>query len=50
MISSRLRSCIVLAAVFLMFAGVSTAQTGSAASGTGSNIKGELDALVGGSL
>lgn len=47
MISSRLRSCIVLAAVFLMFAGVSTAQTGS---GTGSNIKGELDALVGGSL
>lgn len=49
MISSRLRSCIVLAAAFLMFAGVSTAQTGSATSG-GSNIKGELDALAGGSL
>ncbi len=50
MISSRLRSCIVLAAAFLMLAGVSTAQTGSAASGIGSNIKVELDALAGGSL
>ena len=51
MTSSKLRFCIMLVGVFLMFAAVSTAQAGPAASGAGSNsINGELDALVGGSL
>ncbi len=51
--SSKLRFCIMLVGVFLMFAAVSTAQAAPAASGSGSgssSISAELDTLVGGSM